>query len=223
MEESKLVVIIPAFNEEKTIGNVICKIKDVASVLVVDDYSSDNTRKISIKAGAKVITNNKNLGYEKSLNIGFYSAIHDLDAFAVITMDADGEHDGENIETFKRLLIDDGVPLVFGKRKEIYRLSEKLIGFLMYKFFKISDIFCGMKGYNSKIWLKRGYFDRGNCVGAELALSAVRGGAKFTELEVTGKKRIDDARFGYGLTVTHRLIKAILISLMSKKILFNDD
>ncbi|HEY0196431.1 MAG TPA: glycosyltransferase, partial [Methanobacterium sp.] len=58
-------VIIPAFNEEKTVGNVVKTVKKVSyidEVIVVDDGSYDNTSKVAEKAGATVIQHVKNRG-----------------------------------------------------------------------------------------------------------------------------------------------------------------
>mgnify|MGYP006064778409 CR=1 FL=1 len=64
-------IIIPAKNEAKTIGQVIKKSKKFGTVIVIDDASSDDTNRISLKNGAKIIRNKKHLFYDKSLNLGF--------------------------------------------------------------------------------------------------------------------------------------------------------
>ena len=71
MERSKIVIIIPALNEEKTISKIVKECRKYGKVIVVNDGSKDNTAFLAREAGAFVINNSKNLGYEKSLNRGF--------------------------------------------------------------------------------------------------------------------------------------------------------
>ena len=70
MERFKLAIIIPAFNEEKTISNIVKKSKKYGKVLVINDASNDRTMLLAKKNGAKVFNNDKNLGYCYSINLG---------------------------------------------------------------------------------------------------------------------------------------------------------
>ena len=64
---TKPCIIIPALNEEKSLGAIIKSSLIYGDVLVVNDASDDNTLKVSLKGGATVINNRVNLGYDKSL------------------------------------------------------------------------------------------------------------------------------------------------------------
>jgi len=64
---SKLAIVIPARNEEKTIKKVIFSLKKYGDILVIDDHSSDKTQKIIKKLKIKFIRNKKNLGYEETV------------------------------------------------------------------------------------------------------------------------------------------------------------
>ena len=77
MSECGLLIIIPAFNESATISDVITQAKEYGEVVVFDDASSDDTRAKALAAGAKVISNNRNLGYERNLGIAFKTALDD--------------------------------------------------------------------------------------------------------------------------------------------------
>ena len=63
MKNKKLLIVLPAFNEERTIFNIVKKVKKYGSVLVVDDCSTDETKKKATLAGAKVLTHKINFGY----------------------------------------------------------------------------------------------------------------------------------------------------------------
>ena len=75
MSKCGLLIIIPAYNENATISDVIRQAKKYGDVTVLDDASSDETREKAVKVGAKVVSNDTNLGYEKTLGLGFKSAI----------------------------------------------------------------------------------------------------------------------------------------------------
>ena len=63
------IVLIPAFNEYKTLRNLLKKIS--VKVLIINDASTDKTKKLSKNNNVEIINNSKNLGYEKSLIKGF--------------------------------------------------------------------------------------------------------------------------------------------------------
>ncbi len=84
-------VIIPAFNEEKTVGNVVKTVKKVSyidEVIVVDDGSYDNTSKVAEKAGATVIQHVKNKGKGAAIKTGFKNSFGDI----IVFLDADIEN-----------------------------------------------------------------------------------------------------------------------------------
>jgi glycosyltransferase involved in cell wall biosynthesis len=84
----KIAAVIPAFNEEKTIANVIRAAQathSIDEIIVVDDGSSDNTGKIAKNCGLRVIRLNKNQGKGQALDKGVKST----DAPILIFIDAD--------------------------------------------------------------------------------------------------------------------------------------
>ena len=87
-------VVIPAYNEERHIGDVVGGVRTVlptADVLVIDDGSRDRTRFVARGAGARVVSHVFNLGYGAALQTGYKRA--DRDGYAyVVQLDADGQH-----------------------------------------------------------------------------------------------------------------------------------
>ena len=110
-----VVAIIPAFNEEKTIGDVIESTKSfVDKIIVVNDGSDDRTQQIAKSKGAYVVTHVINRGLGAAIGTGFEVALRERAAIAV-TLDADGQHDPNEIQKFIDA-IEQGADVVIGSR-----------------------------------------------------------------------------------------------------------
>mgnify|MGYP000744393052 CR=1 FL=1 len=101
MGQKEVLLIIPAYNEEKNIGKVMdqlaqSEIANIVDVLVMNDASSDNTNWMAKQRGYAVVTHVFNLGYGSGLQLGYKYAIRRGYQY-VIQMDADGQHDVCNI------------------------------------------------------------------------------------------------------------------------------
>ena len=111
-----LLVVIPAFNEENSIGNVIQDIRvhiPSASILVVDDGSKDNTVKVAESTKVKVLSLPFNVGVGGALRAGFLYA-HRNSFTQVLQIDADGQHKAEHAKIL--LESGDGFDIVIGSR-----------------------------------------------------------------------------------------------------------
>jgi len=113
---ASVTVIIPAYNEESIIGQVIGEVKkvlgDPVEVLVVDDGSTDKTVEAAKRAGARVITHPYNIGNGAAVKTGIRKAGGDI----LVLMDGDGQHRAEDIP---RLLAElDYYDLVVGARSK---------------------------------------------------------------------------------------------------------
>jgi len=207
-EQFRVAIVIPAFNEDKTIGQVIKSISEYGTVIVVNDASTDNTINEAKKMGAIVINHLINKGYDEALNSGFKKA-SELDFNAIITFDADGQHSHELLPIYIDLLRQ-GVDLVLGVRPRKQRFSETL--FALYTKLRLgwSDPLCGMKGYSMDLYTKLGYFDSMGSIGTELALFGIHNDFQFTEVEIPEIKRQDSPRF-YSLCVANfKIIKSLI-------------
>jgi len=112
-----VVACIPAYDEEKFIGGVVVRTRElVDKVLVCDDGSSDVTGVIAEGLGALVVRHDRNMGYGAALQSLFKEARR-LGADVVVTLDADGQHDPRDISRLVGLLVDAGdVDIVIGSR-----------------------------------------------------------------------------------------------------------
>ena len=207
MDGSRLTVVIPAYNEARTIAGVVTAATLHARVLVVDDGSKDDTARLAEEAGATVHRAATNLGYDGALAAGVTRAFAE-GAEAVVTMDADGEHDPAILSRFADALGDPAIPLALGVRPRKQRFAEIVIGWLARALYGVSDIYCGMKGYRREAFEANGGFDHTGSIGTELALNTSRRGGKFTEIPVAGRPRADAPRFDRALRANIRLFRA---------------
>lgn len=111
---SHITAIVPAYNEESTIGSVVIGTREfVDHVIVVDDGSSDHTAEIAGKAGATVIKHPHNIGKGAALKTGF-KAVSNSDI--VVTVDGDGQHNPWEIPFLVKPIEDGVADLVNGSR-----------------------------------------------------------------------------------------------------------
>lgn len=127
----KLVILIPAFNEEKTIGGVISglpkNINGIASieVLVMDDGSTDKTVEISKKNGAFTVSHGCNRGVGAALVTGIENAL-EMDADIVVNMDADGQFSASDIERLLIPILNKEADVVVGNRFDSHAKPENM-------------------------------------------------------------------------------------------------
>ncbi len=208
MERPRLAIVVPAYDEAATIGDVVRGAVSYGAVIVVDDHSQDATAEHAGAAGAHVVRNEKNLGYDRAIERGFAEAER-LGAEAVVTLDADGEHDTRVLADFRRLLVDERRPLVLGVRPRKPRFSEWLVGLVIRRRYGIADVLCGMKGYHLELYRQNRGFDHVRSIGTELAIASIRRGHPFVEVPVSGRARGDRPRFGNALSANARILAAL--------------
>ena len=117
----KIVVTIPAYNEEKTLGKVIADIKQVMQrekynyeIIIVDDGSKDKTAETAKKTGAKVYSHPKNYGLAEAFRTEIEKSLeHKADI--IIHTDADGQYLASDIPKLIKE-IENGYELVLGSR-----------------------------------------------------------------------------------------------------------
>jgi glycosyltransferase involved in cell wall biosynthesis len=203
----ELAIIIPAHNEERTIGRVVSAAKQFGAVIVADDASTDNTANVARVAGATVLTHRTNKGYDGALNTGFAGA-SEAGAEYAITIDADGQHPIDRIPAFVQEL-KRSAAVVCGIRPRPARFAEWLFGKITNALYGIRDPLCGMKGYRLGVYRERGHFDSYQSIGTELALFAARRGYPIAQVEIPVAERIDSPRFGQRYRANARILKAL--------------
>jgi len=111
-----IVAAIPALNEEKTIAKVLAKARrNVDKIVVCDDGSTDMTGEIAEAMGARVLRHERSMGYGAALSTLFREALR-LGGDYVVLLDADGQHNPDDIPKLIKPLLDDEADMVIGSR-----------------------------------------------------------------------------------------------------------
>ena len=179
----KIIVGIPAFNEEKNIAVLITQLKKITDKIVVcNDGSTDLTSKIAEGLGATVINHKKNLGYGAAIRSIFLKA-KDLDGDILVTFDADGQHRIEDINGVINPIINGESDLVIGSRfldeskKEIplYRkvginVITKITNVTIKK--QLTDSQSGFRAYSKKVLNELNPSELGMGISTEILIKA---------------------------------------------------
>lgn len=156
----KICAVIPAFNNEATINHVIKEARqNLKHIVVVDDGSTDETARVAERLGAYVIRVPENRGKGNALRVAFRYAVEN-DFEAVITLDADLQHDPLEIPKFLKKYKTSGAKIVAGNRlngrEKIPRIryAPNSIGCSMFSWLigqPVPDSQCGFRLYNYQV------------------------------------------------------------------------
>ncbi|MBI4436975.1 MAG: glycosyltransferase family 2 protein [Candidatus Omnitrophica bacterium] len=160
MDHEKIAALVPALNEEKTLGSLIPEIQRwLPHVIVVDDGSTDQTAEVSKKNGAHVIVHPKNLGKGMALRSGFQYLL-EKDFEGCVILDGDGQHSPQDLPSFITAVQDPKVGVVVGNRMGetatmpfVRRLTNRFMSFALSRLLQeeIPDTQCGFKFVRSDL------------------------------------------------------------------------
>ncbi|RLI23522.1 glycosyltransferase family 2 protein [Candidatus Bathyarchaeota archaeon] len=217
-----IVACIPAYNEEESIAKVLVKtMKYVDKVIVCDDGSTDLTSEIAKTMGAEVIRHERNLGYGAALASLFREA-RNMNVDVMVTLDADGQHDPDDIPKLVKPILDGEADIVIGSRfltkddsaniPAYRRLGIKAITKMtrMFAYTKITDAQSGFRAYGRKAIAVIQPSEYGMGASTEILQKASRHGLKVKELPI---KTVYDERSSthnpvrHGIEVISSIIK----------------
>ena len=191
----KIIVGIPAFNEEKNIAVLIIQLKKIADkIIVCNDGSTDLTSKIAEELGATMINHEKNLGYGAAIRSIFLKS-KDLDGDILVTFDADGQHRIEDINRVINPIINGESDLVIGSRfldesaKEVPRYRKagiKLITKITNATIKkqLTDSQSGFRAYSKKVLNELNPSELGMGISTEILIKASAKNFRISEVPI---------------------------------------
>jgi len=189
----KICVLIPSYNEAKTIGSLVKNLKGKGlDTIVVDDGSFDRTAEVAQQAGAYVLRQEQNKGKGASLKQGF-DYILTQDYQAVITMDGDGQHSPEDIYKFIEQANNPDLDIVAGNRMSqsknmppVRWITNKLMSFLISKICRhtIRDSQCGFRLIKTRVLKKINLSSSNYEIESELAIKASRKGCTIKSVPI---------------------------------------
>jgi glycosyltransferase involved in cell wall biosynthesis len=195
MTQSDVSIIIPAYNEAQTIGDVVAKIKALypeSEIIVVNDGSTDGTSKAAQEAGAVVYSHPYNIGNGAAIKSGIRIASGEI----LVFMDGDGQHEPEDIEKMLKHFPD--FDMVVGARQKGHQASwGRSLGNWIYNrlgsyvtAFPIEDLTSGFRAVKSDIPHNFLYLlPNTYSYPTTLTLSVLRSGRNLKYVPINTKKR----------------------------------
>lgn len=189
MRKEDVWVVVPAYNEERSVGKVLRELKERGwrNLVVVDDGSVDATGEVARSAGAVVLRHEVNSGLGAALRTGLREAAR-RGAKAAVTFDADGQHDPDSVERIVEGL--EGADFVVGKRRSVgIPLNKRFGNFVLDVLtFLLSGIFTdsqsGNRGFSRKALEEVEIRNDRYAVSSELILLASKKGWRVREVPV---------------------------------------
>ncbi len=217
-----IVAAIPAHNEEKTIARVVLGAQRYADkVLVCDDGSQDLTAEIAERLGAEVIRHGRRFGYGAAVR-SLFKRGRELEAEVVVTIDADGQHNPEEIPKLLTPLKGGAADVVIGSRfieagssvpwyrKQGIKVITKLSGA---DEIRITDAQSGFRAYSTKALDTILPAEQGMGASTEILMRAVESGLRLTEVPVgaryKGLQTCSQNPLYHGLDVVASVLKFI--------------
>tara|TARA_B100000953_G_scaffold299661_1_gene300253 strand:+ start:1376 stop:2254 length:879 start_codon:yes stop_codon:yes gene_type:complete len=191
----KVIIGIPAFNEEKNIGAIVAKLKmKYEHVIVCDDGSLDMTQAIASSLGAIVVKHQTNLGYGAAIRTIFNEA-KKVDGDVLVTFDADGQHKISEIDSVLKPISENKADIVIGSRflgstkdlpkyrkigiKTITGLTNTLTGG------NITDAQSGFRAYSKKVLNEISPTESGMGISTEILIKSSKKQMRISEIPIT--------------------------------------
>ncbi len=217
-------VCIPAYNENKTIGDMVKKSFQYADkVIVCDDGSTDDTAKIARENGAQVISHKKNEGYGAAI-ITLFDFARKENADITITIDGDGQHNPDQIPLLVSALQENNVDIVIGSRfldknshtpgyrKRGIKIITSAANFATD--FKVSDSQSGFRAYSKRAIESIHPTETGMAVSTEILLKISNKGLSLAEVPISvsyGENTSTKNPVPHGIAVLMNTLKFISV------------
>ena len=216
----KIIVGMPAYNEEKYIGSMALRARQYADeVIVIDDGSADHTAQIAKLAGATVIRHAGNEGYGATIQ-DILAEARKRNADILVILDADSQHNPDEIPHLVQAIAE-GSDVVIGSREmqsntipRYRRIGQRILSTLTFVASrrKLSDTESGFRAYSSKAIAGLKLKEKGMAISSEIVSAAIGKGLKVTEIPISVTYTEDGSTMNpvsHGLGVLNRIMVMI--------------
>jgi glycosyltransferase involved in cell wall biosynthesis len=218
--QPKIVVALPAYNEERYIGSLVLKVKKYAAeVIVIDDGSTDDTSEIARLAGATVVRQTRRMGKGTAIQT-ILKKVKSKGPDVLVLLDADFQHNPDEIPSVIKPVLD-GFDLVIGSRSAQARKTPRYRRFGQKVFLglshclskaKLTDSESGFRAISKKAINTMHLKENGFAVETEMIAEANDKGLKVTEVPISNIYTGDGSTlnpFSHGLEVMSRIMTMI--------------
>jgi len=194
-DRPRLVAVIPAYNEERFIGSVVLKAKELVDVvIVVDDGSEDETGKIARNARAMVVQHGANRGKGAALNTGFRAA-SEMEPEAIAILDGDGQHRPEELSRVLSPILRGEADVVVGSRYLTRRQTvpfHRILGHRVFTFLtnvvsgtRVTDSQSGFRAFSPRAVRRIRFSSNGFAADSEVQFEASDHGLRVCEVPIS--------------------------------------
>lgn len=189
---------MPVFNESEVLQNTINSIqKNFHNIIAINDASTDNSLEILQKNDIFTINHPINLGQGAAIDTGFRYIIQETKASAVVTFDADGQHDADDAKRFAEEILKCDEEIIFGTRflkysanipffkKLLLRTAILLTNIIMRT--KLTDTHNGLKAYKREAINKINIVNNGYSFESEILMEVVKNHISYKEMSTNIK------------------------------------
>jgi glycosyltransferase involved in cell wall biosynthesis len=194
MIDQRVAIVIPAYNEEQTISEVIRGLKrhGFATLIVVDDGSGDRTGELAGQEGVILLRHILNRGLGGALGTGIAAALR-LGAEVIVTFDADGQHDPDDIARLLDPIVTGEADVVIGSRmlepigmpypRRLANWTANIVTYLLFRAWT-TDSQSGLRAFSSQAAARIQIMTSGMEVSSEIIAETVKNRLKQKEVPV---------------------------------------
>jgi glycosyltransferase involved in cell wall biosynthesis len=220
--EKRIIIVIPAYNEERSIIAVIRGLKQQGFVrlIVVDDGSSDRTSELARQEGVILLRHILNRGLGGALGTGISAALR-LGADLIVTFDADGQHDPHDIGRLLEPIENGEADVVIGSRmlnpigmpypRRVANWTANLVTYLLFRVWS-TDSQSGLRAFSRHAAARMQLLTSGMEVSSEIIAETVKNGLQWQEVPVKAIYTDYSLSKGQSFTVGIRTLMRLILA-----------